>query len=405
VKTSSKQWTWREERPDPMSRRLKIVVAGYAVGFPMGGQVWMMLHYMLGLQRLGHDVLFLEDTSDWSYPFDPEKGYGSLDSSFGRGVLEDLFGRYGLKGRWAYNSALEGKLYGPTQAEFDRFCREADLFLNISGVNPLRESYMQCKVKAVIDTDPVFTQMKISQDPDVHSYFKSHDAFFTYGYNIPTRKIGVPLSGIDWKPFLPPVLLQEWKPRSSPGQGYTTVGSWDVKGRDIVLNGEHLSWRKSIKYEALIDMPRLLPGVELELTFSGMDRDGPRYKEHGWNVRDALMVSRDPWLYRDYIQESRAEFTVAKDQNVKLKSGWFSDRSASYLASGRPVITEDTGFGDYLPVGEGLFAFQTMEDAMDAIRKIEADPSKHRKAAERIAAEYFDAEKLLRGLLREVGLD
>jgi hypothetical protein len=387
-----------------MSRRLKIVVAGYAVGFPMGGQIWMMLHYVLGLTRLGHEVLFLEDTSDWSYPFDPVRGYGSVDSSFGREVLANTFDHYGLAGRWAYNSVLENRLYGVTQQELDRFCGQADLLLNISGVNPLRENYLRCRVKAIIDTDPVFTQVKIAEDEAARAYYLAHDACFTFGYNLASGKVEVPLSGIEWKPTLPPVILEEWKPLASPGTGYSTIGSWDSKGRDIVLKGKPLSWRKSVKYQAIIDMPRRLPGVDLELTFSGMHDDGPRFARHGWIVRDALVLSRDSWEYRDYILNSRAEFTVAKDQNVVLKSGWFSDRSACYLAAGRPVVTEDTGFGAYLPTGEGLFAFETMEEAIDIIQVIEADLDRHRDAAHRIAGQHFAADKVLTNLLREMDL-
>jgi len=387
-----------------LNRPLKIVVAGYAVGFPMGGQIWMMLHYVLGLRQLGHDVLFLEDTSDWSYPFHPEHGYGGLDSSFGRGILQSVFSQYGLSGRWAYNSVLENKLYGMTQEELDQFCAEADLLLNISGVNPLRENYLRCRVKAVIDTDPVFTQMKIAEDERARSYYTAHDACFTYGHNLPSGRPGVPLSGIAWRPTLPPVIMEEWIPLDVMGVGYTTIGSWDTKGRDIMFQGKPLSWRKSVKYEAIIDMPQRLPDVALELTFSGMYDDAPRFASHGWVVRDALVVSRDPWGYRDYIRNSRGEFTVAKDQNVRLRSGWFSDRSACYLAAGRPVITEDTGFGSYLPTGEGLFAFENMEQAIQIIKALEADPSRHRHAARSIAAEYFDAKKVLSRLLRELDL-
>jgi hypothetical protein len=387
-----------------MGRPLKIVVAGYAVGFPMGGQVWMMLHYVLGLTRLGHEVLFLEDTSDWSYPFDPVRGYGEVDSSFGRKVLENIFNHYGLSGRWAYNSILENRLYGISQQELDRFCGQADLLLNISGVNPLRDNYMRCRVKAIIDTDPVFTQVKIAEDEALRSYYQAHDVRFTYGCNLPSGKVKVPLSGMDWKPILPPVILGEWMPLASPGKGYCTIGSWDAKGRDVVLEGENLSWRKSVKYESIIDMPGFLPEVDLELTFSGMQNDGPRFSRHGWIVRDALVLSRDPWEYRDYIRNARAEFTVAKDQNVRLKSGWFSDRSACYLAAGRPVVTEDTGFGAYLPTGEGLFAFHTMEQAIQSIQTIEADLNHHRQAAHRIAEQHFAADKVLTTLLRELDL-
>jgi len=159
-----------------------------------------------------------------------------------------------------------------------------------------------------------------------------------------------------------------------------------------------------VKYEAIIDMPRRLPGIALELTFSGMYDDALRYASHGWVVRDALVVSRDPWGYRDYIRNSRGEFTVAKDQNVKLKSGWFSERSASYLSAGRPVITEDTGFGSYLPTGEGLFAFETMDQAIAHIETIEADLDRHRRAARRIAEDHFESAKVLGQMLRTLDL-
>ncbi|HAA05499.1 MAG TPA: hypothetical protein DCZ69_02330 [Syntrophobacteraceae bacterium] len=387
-----------------MSRSLKIVVAGYAVGFPMGGQIWMMLTYVLGLTRMGHEVLFLEDTSDWSYPFDPVHGYGRVDSSFGRGILDDMFDRFGLKGRWAYNSELENRLYGMSRDKLDRFCAEADLLLNVSGVNPLRENYTRCRLKAVIDTDPVFTQVKIDQDPATRSYYQAHDVCFTFGHNLVSKPTTIPLAGIDWKPTVPPILLDQWMPLDSPGQGYTTIGTWDAKGRDVVIDGKPFSWRKSIKYETLIDMPKRVPGVEMELTFSGMGDDGLRFARHGWIVRDALALSQNCWDYRDYIRNSRAEFTVAKDQNVKLKSGWFSERSASYLAAGRPVVTEDTGFGTFLPTGEGLFAFETMDEAVRHIENIEANLDHHRRAARSIAEVHFEAGKVLGDMLQVLDL-
>jgi hypothetical protein len=387
-----------------MGRSRKIVVAGFIVGFPLGGQVWAMIHFLLGLSRLGHEVLFLEDTSDWSYPFDPDSGYG-LDSSFGRRTIESIFARHAINGRWAYNSILEDKLYGVTRKELDRFCSDADLLLNVSAVTPLRENYMRCRKKAVIDTDPVFTQARIVEDQNLAVYYKAHDACFTYGWNLPEGKTRVPLSGLNWRPTLPPVVLEEWVGPDAPGGAYTTIGSWDTKDRDIVLDGERLSWRKSVRYESLIALPGLVPGARLELTFSGMgEEDGPRFERHGWSVRDAIALSRDLEAYRNYIRSSRAEFTVAKDQNVRLKSGWFSDRSACYLAAGRPVITEDTGFDAYLPVGEGLFAFQSLEEAVRAIEAVEADPVRHGAAAHRIAREYFDAEKVLGEILAELDL-
>jgi hypothetical protein len=388
-----------------VARRLKIVVAGFAVGFPLGGQIWMMLHYMLGFSRMGHEVLFLEDSSNWAYPYDPVRRLYDIDSTYGREQLERFFSSFGLSGRWAYYSGFENRLYGWDRERLDRYIAGADLFLNISGVLPLREQYLRSRVKAIIDTDPVFMQVKIRDDDWTRSYYKAHDVCFTYGYNLPAGETGVPLSGINWRPLLPPVVLNEWTALESAGTAYTTVGSWDTRGRDVELGGHSYSWRKSIKYEPLIDLPGSVPGVTFDLTFGGMSRDeSRRFARHGWVVRDAGVLSQNPWRYKEYIRNSRAEFTVAKDQNVMLKSGWFSDRSACYLAAGRPVITEDTGFGRFLPVGEGLFPFTTQEQIFEAIRAIEAEPERHRAAALRIAHEFFDAGKQLAYILKETGL-
>ncbi|MBF0481105.1 MAG: glycosyltransferase family 1 protein [Desulfovibrionaceae bacterium] len=387
-----------------MKRPLKIVVAGFAVGFPLGGQVWLMLHYALGLARLGHEVLFIEDTGDWAFPFDPVRGHYHADSGFGRDVLARLFGRYGLADRWCYYSLFENKHYGMPRKQTLKFCDEADFFLNISGVIPLKPEYLGAKVKAIVDTDPVFTQMKLAKDDWTRQYYGQHDLFFTFGHNLPDGKTSVPLGDFDWKPTVPPVVLSEWKPNGSEGESYTTVGTWDAKGRDVVIDGKVYTWTKSAKYEAIIDMPSKLPTGRLELCFSGMKEDAARFEKHGWSVRDALVVSRDPFVYRDYIQSSRGEFTIAKEQNVRLKSGWFSDRAATYLASGRPVINEDTGFGDFLPAGEGLFAFESMEQALEIIPAIEADYQRHSQAASRIAREFFDSDKVLGDILKQAGL-
>jgi len=383
--------------------KLKIVVGGFAVGFPLGGQVWMMVHFVRGLQKLGHEVIFVEDTAEWALPFDPVKGYASADSSHGRAVLQDAFDRNGLSGRWAYHSVFENTLYGMEREALERFCAQADLFLNISGVIPLRESYMLPKVRAIIDTDPVFSQNKISTDEWTRDYYRQHNVFFTFGGNIPAGIPGIPLSGLDWHPLCPPVDLDLWPVLDVPGAGFSTIGSWDSQGRDMVHEGKKLSWRKCEKYEQIINLPSKLPGVTLDLTMSGMKEDAGRFAAQGWNVRDALALSRDLMGYREYIQHSTAEFTVAKEQNIILKSGWFSDRSATYLASGRPVIVEDTGFGTYLPLGEGLVTFDGVDNAKAAIESVLADYPKHRRGARRIAEEFFDSDKVLSGLLKACG--
>lgn len=384
-------------------RKLKIVVGGYVVSFPLGGQVWMFMHFLKGLARMGHDVIFVEDTAEWALPFDPNKGYASADSSHGRKVVGEAFERIGMTGRWAYNSIFENKLYGMEREDLERFCADTDLFLNVSGVIPLRDMFMKAKVRAIIDTDPIFTQTKIAKDSWTRDYFKSHDVFFTFGHNIPSGSTGVALSDIEYVPTRPPVILDMWPVLDTPGTGFTTIGNWDAQGRDIEHEGRKLSWRKCEKYEKIIDLPGKLPGVTLDLTMSGMKEDAQRFAAHGWNVKNALDLSKDIWAYHDYIQSSTAEFTVAKEQNIQLKSGWFSDRSATYLASGRPVVVEDTGFGTFLPVGDGLITFDGVDHAKAAIENVLADYPKHRKAARRIAEEFFDADKVLGHILKTCG--
>jgi hypothetical protein len=387
-----------------MARILKIVVGGYAVGFPLGGQLWAMAHWVAGLSRLGHEVIFVEDTSDWGLSFDPVKGFASTDSSFGRAALNDILSWHGLAGRWSYYSQFEDRLYGMEREELNRFCGNADLFLNLSGVIPLRDVFMKAKVKAIVDTDPVFTQYKIAKDPWMRDYYKAHDLIFTYGHNIPSGSTGLPLSDFEWRSTRQPVLLDEWTSTADAGNGFTTIGSWDSKGRDIVVNGEHLSWRKCVRYERIIDLPSRLTGVTLGLTMSGMNGDEKRYASHGWEVRDALIVSRDAWGYRDYIAGSLGEFSVAKEQNIRLKSGWFSDRSACYLACGRPVIVENTGFDTYLPCGRGLLSFEDTDQIQAAMENVLTDYPSHRQAARKIAEEFFDANLVLPDLLRQTGL-
>jgi len=384
-------------------RKLKIAVGGYLVSFPLGGQVWMFLHYLKGFERLGHEVIFVEDTAEWALPFDPVKGYASADSGHGRRVIGEAFERLNLGDRWAYSTIFEGKHYGMTREAVDAYCENADLFLNVSGVIPLRESFMKAKVRAIIDTDPIFTQSKIAGDDWTRDYFKRHDVFFTWGRNIPTGSTGVDLAGIDYIPTNVPIVLDLWPNQEGPGSGFTTIGNWDAQGRDIVHEGKKLSWRKSEKYERIIDLPGKLPGVTLDLTMSGMKEDAKRFADQGWVVKNALELSRDIWNYHDYILGSTAEFTVAKEQNIQLKSGWFSDRSASYLASGRPVIVEDTGFGTYLPVGEGLVTFDGVDNAAAAIEHVLSDYPRHRKAARAIAQDYFDSDKVLGDILKACG--
>ncbi len=389
-----------------MRSRRKIVVSGYAIAFPLGGQAWMMLHYLLGLSRLGFDVLFLEDSSSWSYPFDPySKTYG-VDSSTGRNIIEHFFSSCGFDGQWVYRSRFEDRCYGLSLSQLKQFMNEAELLVNVSGLLPLDADYMGPKIKVIIDTDPVFTQISIHNVAATRRYYEGHDVFFTYGCNFtdPNFRTVVPLGGFQWHPLLPPVALDLWTMQNQKGTGFTTVGSWDSQGRDIELDGTTYTWRKSIRYEKIRSLPQEFPTERFDLTFSGLEDDAERFAQSGWHIRNAIELSRDPFAYRDYIQHSKAEFSMAKEQNVRLESGWFSDRSATYLASGRPVIVEETGFERYLPQESGVFGFRTEHEMKAALKTVIQDPVAQGIKARNVAEKLFDAEHVLAGLVEQSGI-
>jgi hypothetical protein len=190
------------------------------------------------------------------------------------------------------------------------------------------------------------------------------------------------------------------------GTGFTTIGNWRQMFRKVEFQGEIYRWSKHYEFLKFVQVPRRTgESFELALSLRGVrESDTRQLAKHGWQVRDALTFTTDLDAYREYIARSRGEFTVAKDQNVRLRSGWFSDRSATYLAAGRPVITQETGFSEILPVGEGLFAFSSMEEVEDAVARINGDYTRHSRAAAAIAREFFSHEVVLPRLLQEVGV-
>jgi hypothetical protein len=202
------------------------------------------------------------------------------------------------------------------------------------------------------------------------------------------------------------VLLDLWQAGVPCKKEFTTVGNWKQVGYDIEYQGETYYWSKHLEFLKFIDLPlRIRQPIELAIGVANLEPEERHTLEsNGWRLADAHALTADPWLYRNYIRDSRGEFTVAKDQNIRLRTGWFSDRSACYLAAGRPVITQDTGFGKFLPTGEGLFAFKTMEEIVAAFEAISADYEKHSRGARAIAEEYFRAETVLAKMLNDLGL-
>jgi hypothetical protein len=261
-------------------------------------------------------------------------------------------------------------------------------------------------VRLYIETDPVAPQIQVAQGNEFTiNLLAAHTHHFTYGENLGAPDCGVPITGFQYHSTRPPIIL-DWWPVQSPAATarFTTIANWKQAQKDIEWNGQKYTWSKHAEFVKFLDLPRR-SGLAFELALAGGNADErQRLTEAGWRIVEALPLSLDISSYRDYIRCARGEFTVAKDQNIRLRSGWFSDRSATFLAAGRPVVTQDTGFGNILPTGRGLFAFQTMDDILVALRQIEADYAGHCRAARSVAAEHFAAERVLGDLLRRCGV-
>jgi len=382
----------------------KIVLAGYLVRCPLGGYAWQVLHYLAGLRALGYDPYFYEDTAYYPDCFDPRTGNMHVDSDAGVAFAADFFARFGFADRWMFWDATRNRYHGLGAGETATVLRTARVVCTLAPVTRLPHRQKgQCAV--FIDIDPGFTQIRVAEgDAGLCALLAAHDRHFTIGENIGRAACPIPTGTLEWLPTRQPIALHLWEPLPpDAGAAYTTIGRWDEQRRDLRFQGEVYSWRKSVEWMKFLDLParsgeRFAPAMDVDKA----PTDASALQRHGWEAADPIAVSRNALDYRDFIRHSKGEFTVAKDLNVRLATGWFSDRSACYLAAGRPVVTQDTGFARTLPVGQGLFAVRGLEDAVAAFASIAADYSAHAHAARHIADAYFDARRVLADLLRRL---
>jgi hypothetical protein len=382
---------------------MTIVLGGYIVGFPLGGMTWHHLNYLLGLHELGHEVVFLEDSGRYSIPYNPTIWRCEVDSAYGRSYLERTFAHYGLPARYCYYSEFEDKHYAMSADELADVLKRADLLLCVSGVTPIRPDRPRPRRIAVIDTDPVFTQLRMQHDTNFLDYYRQFDAVATFGRLIGTQECPLPTHGIEWIPTNQPIALRHWPVEMVTSRRFTTVGKWEhTSERHLEFNGRTFHSSKDVEWMKVIDLPRR---TRWEMAI-GMAMMTPaakqQFTDHGWQLLDPESATISCEAYQKFIQDSAGEFTVAKEIYAGLPSGWFSDRGAAYLASGRPVVTQASGFDRWLPVGEGLFSFETAGEAAAALQAIERDYAKHSAAARRIAEKYFDARVVLKALLENV---
>ncbi|MDQ3706228.1 MAG: glycosyltransferase family 1 protein [Chloroflexota bacterium] len=367
---------------------MNIIVAGVMGRYPYGGVVWCSLMYLLGLMRLEHKVWYLEDMGECN--FDPVENTLSKDPRYAVNFIRDCLQPYGLEDRWCYVDWRQ-RYHGHTREQWLDVCAGADLFINLSGGCAFwRDEYASIPHSAYIDTDPGFTQLDAARRPERLDFLSRYGSLFTFGRNIGTPASLVPALGLDWEHTWQPVLVDWWRPTNeTPRDAFTTVMTWRI------ASFKEIGGNKDQELLRFLDLPRHV-STPLELAVNG-----PRsfLEAHGWVCRAAFEVSHNPSAYRDYIASSLGEFSVAKHTYVATNSGWFSDRTACYLASGRPAVVQDTGFSVYLPSGSGLVAFRTFQEAQDGLENVTAHYPHHANAARELAVAYFAPEVVLPPLL------
>jgi hypothetical protein len=393
--------------------KLRIVVGGYIGLFPSGGVIWDYIQYPLGLKRLGHDVYYIEDTRQYPCFQTGDKAWDDPTDTIA--FLKETMEKFGLGERWAYRDEATGNCFGISLEKIKEICRTADIFINISGANYiLREEYENIPKRVLIDSDPMFTQVQYWDDSDkeasftrIKDLYSFYNYRFSFGENIDGPESRIPLFDLKWIPTRQPICLDAWKTseQTKTKYGFTTVMNWSVRSK-LKYNNEEWG-QKDVEFEKVMDIPHLVKGAAFDIIVSLHSHKSPNYipqkiKEAGWEILDPTQTINTAEDYKLFIQQSLAEFSIAKETYVKSNSGWFSCRSACYLAAGKPVITQDTMWSKYIPSGEGLFAFSDKETALRAISKVLSNEKKHAAAALEIAKEYFDSNKVLNKMLEQL---
>jgi hypothetical protein len=380
------------------NERLRIIALGYIVRGPVGGMAWSDLHYLMGMADLGHDVYFVEDSGDspWCC-YNPRRNTTDTDPTDGLPFARDIFERVGMGERWAFYDAHTCRWIGPCADHNQEIFASADLLLDLGGVNSMRPWMLDVPIRALIDKDPLFTQVGHINDPSKRSQAAQHTDFFSFGENFGRPGCAIPNDGLPWQPTRHPIFLDCWPP--TPGNAHgklSTVMLWDSY-RSAEYQGVRYGM-KSDSFRPLLDLPGSAGSI-FELAVGGASAPRELLANKGWKLSDPLLVAVDPWAYQRYIQQAKAEFTVAKHGYVASRSGWFSERSAAYLASGRPVVTQETGFSDWLEAGCGVIPFTSSEEAIEAIEDLDRRYDHHCVRAREIAIDYFDSRKVLSHLL------
>lgn len=373
---------------------MRIAIASYMARYPLGGMLSWVLQYVRGLRRLGHDVLCLEKAG---YPlacYDPRSHEMTDDPSIGLEIVHDLLAREALGTRIAFVD-VHGRYHGVDRDATRSYLRDCELFLDMGGHGTWHEETESCEMRVQIDGEPGFTQLKELQLRQAGAALPAYDRSFTCGIGIARGTSLVPTADDKvWEELPHPVDCTLFTPTPPDGRApFTTVMNW--RSYEPLDHDGTRYGHKDVAFEKFRDLPRRCSDQTFELAISGPSAPRAELENSGWNVTSGKHVTRTFDAFREYIAESQGEFGVCKQGFVDLRTGWFSDRSSAYLASGRPVILQDTGWSQWLPTGSGLFAPHDAEEAAAAAETIASDPAAHARAAREIAEQHLDSDRVL----------
>jgi hypothetical protein len=373
---------------------VNIVVAGYVAPFPVAGLFWQAASFVLGFRALGHEAWFLDDNADEEWGWDIEADRVDPECRYGVEFLKREMHDAGLDGRWVFRHVPSGRYCGMDAAQTAEMLAAADVFVNVSCWTPIRPEYAQIPHRLAIDTDPVFTQVRIA-DGELSSIPEMHTRLFTFG------RPPLPSQRHEWVPTRQPVAVEHWPKPASPPAGApfgTLTATWRAHWT-VAWDGVHYGG-KDMSYPEYLGLPARTD-ARLRVALGGRDADsaGPLLRRHGWEVTDAVSVSKTSAAYRSYIGSSLGEFAIAQHAYVAARSGWFSERTCCFLACGRPAVVQETGFSDWLPTGDGLLSFSTPAEALAALEEIRSDWQRHSDSARALVAEHFDAATVCGSLL------
>jgi hypothetical protein len=385
-----------------------IIVTGYIVKFPLGGMTWNYLQPVIGLKKLGCNVYYFENSPWTNACYNPDLNLYSDDCSYGVNYLKEIMNHFGLAKNWVFidNS---GKHYGLNQKETKNLLEQADALIDYSGTSWLPD-FSKCKKLIYFDGGPGYTQFRYAQmikseikQPNNWRNFSIYDHCYSFGLNIGEPDCSIPTSGIKWEKMHRPVVLNLWEPNIDPTcEKYTTIMSWSTGSMEY--EGETYG-PKSMEFLKFLDLPNLT-NEKFELAIGGglKEKDSSMLKNAGWNITNAPKLTKDLWATQEYIQKSKAEWTVVKNAYVKTWSGWFGNQSACYLASGKPVLIQDTGFSKYYSSDKGLIAFKDLDDVLVGFNDIRDDYVSQCEAARQKAEKYFNSNHILKDFLQKTKL-